>query len=284
MQVWLISKGCPMSVVLRLIALATVLLVVSGFGFSSRAPEPWQDWAVHAAADARVIDHSAWTGLLARYIKPGDDGLNRFAYGEVSPADRQVLKGYIAQLSAVEITGFNRKEQLAYWLNLYNAVTVQVILDHYPVKSIRDIDISGFLKNGPWQKELVSVEATPLTLDNIEHDILRPIWRDPRIHYGVNCASAGCPNLMTEAFTSANADAMLDANARAYVNSPRGVQVGRNGAVSVSSIYSWFAYDFSNSEAGVIKHLLEYAEPALAEKIRRANELSNTHYDWALNE
>lgn len=273
-----------MTVVFRLVALVTVLLVVSGFGFSSRAPQPWDDWAVHNDADTRVIDHAAWSGLLASYVKPGSDGLNLFAYGAVTPADRQVLKDYIAQLGGVAITGFNRKEQLAFWLNLYNAVTVQVILDHYPVKSIKDIDISGFLKDGPWQKELASVEETPLTLDNIEHDILRPIWRDPRIHYGVNCASVGCPNLMAEAFTGANVDAMLNANARAYVNSPRGVLVGPDGSVSVSSIYSWFAYDFGNSEAGVMKHLLQYAEPTLAEKIRAANGLSDTHYDWALNE
>ena len=273
-----------MVVVSRLVALATVLLVVSGFGFSSRAPQAWEDWAAHNDADARVIDHGAWSGLLATYVKPGSDGLNRFAYGAVTPADRQALKTYISGLSGVEITGFNRKEQLAYWLNLYNAVTVQVILDHYPVKSIKDIDISGFLKDGPWQKELVSVEETPLTLDNIEHAILRPIWRDPRIHYGVNCASVGCPNLLTGAFTGANADAMLDANARAYINSPRGVLVEADGSISVSSIYSWFAHDFGNSEAGVIEHLLKYAEPALGDKIRKANDLSDTHYDWALNE
>ncbi len=280
----LLWKVILMRVVSRLVALVTIFLVVSGFGFSSRAPQAWEDWAVHNDADARVIDHGAWSGLLATYVKPASDGLNRFAYGAVTPADRQILKGYIAQLGEVAITGFNRREQLAYWLNLYNAVTVQVILDHYPVKSIKDIDISGFLKDGPWQKELVSVEETPLTLDNIEHDILRPIWRDPRIHYGVNCASVGCPNLMSEAFTSANVDAMLDANARAYINSPRGVRVGKNGSISVSSIYSWFAHDFGNSEAGVMKHLLQYAEPALARQVRQANDLSDTHYDWALNE
>jgi hypothetical protein len=273
-----------MRVFARLIGLVTVLLVVSGFGFSSREPQPWEDWAVSNEADARVIDHGAWTGLLTSYVKPGNDGLNRFAYGTVTPADKQQLKSYIAGLVEVEITGYNRKEQLAYWLNLYNAVTVQVILDHYPVKSIRDIDISGFLKNGPWQKELVEVENTPLTLDNIEHDILRPIWRDPRIHYGVNCASVGCPNLMTEAFTSANVDALLDANARAYVNSPRGVLVNGNGDISVSSIYSWFAHDFGNSETGVINHLLKYAGDDLAASIRKSNDLSDTHYDWALNE
>ena len=273
-----------MSVVSRLIALVTLLLVVSGFGFSSRAPEPWEDWAVHNDSDTRAVDHSAWSGLLTTYVKPGTDGLNRFAYGEVTPADKQVLKDYIAQLSGVAITGFNRNEQLAYWLNLYNAVTVQVILDNYPVKSIKDVDISGFLKDGPWQKELVSVEETPLTLDNIEHDILRPIWRDPRIHYGVNCASVGCPNLMREAFSAANVDAMLDANARAYINSPRGVRVERNGSISVSSIYSWFADDVGNTESGVLEHLLKYAGPDLAAKIRQANDLSDTHYDWALNE
>jgi hypothetical protein len=273
-----------MRVVSRLVALVSVLLLVSGFGFSSRAPQAWEDWAVHNDADTRVIDHGAWSGLLASYVKPGSDGLNRFAYGAVTPEGRQALKDYISGLSAVEIIGFNRNEQLAYWLNLYNAVTVKVILDHYPVKSIKDIDISGFLKDGPWQKELVSVEGTPLSLDNIEHDILRPIWRDPRIHYGVNCASVGCPNLMSEAFTGASVDAMLDANARAYINSPRGVLVETSGSVSVSSIYSWFAYDFGNSEEGVMKHLLQYAEPALARKIREANDLSDTHYDWALNE
>jgi hypothetical protein len=273
-----------MKTVTRLIGLVTLLLVVSGFGFSSRAPQAWDDWAASNEADVRVIDHSAWSGLLASYVKPGKDGLNRFAYGKVSPSDRQALKSYIDTLSRVGITSFNRREQLAYWLNLYNAVTVQVILDHYPVKSIRDIDISGFLKNGPWQKELVSVEETPLTLDNIEHDILRPIWRDPRIHYGVNCASVGCPNLMSEAFTSANVDALLNANARAYVNSPRGVLVKANGEISVSSIYSWFAHDFGNSEAAVMSHLLEYAGDDLAAQLRKANSLTDTHYDWALNE
>lgn len=268
----------------RIIALITVWLVVSGFGFSSRAPQAWEDWAQSNPQDNRVIDHRQWDALLKKYIKPGKAGLNTFAYGKVTAADKAALQTYITSLEGIEVTGHNMNEQMAYWLNLYNAVTIKVVLDHYPVKTIRDIDISGFLKNGPWQKELVTVEETPLTLDDIEHAILRPIWKDPRIHYGVNCASVGCPNLQTSAFTGKTVSAQLDAGAKAFINSTRGVDISNRGTVSVSSIYSWFAYDFGNSEAGVMQHLLQFANPDLAEKLTRAGRLSDTHYDWALNE
>lgn len=268
----------------RIIALVTVWLVASGFGFSSTAPQAWEDWAQSNPQDARVIDHGEWNSLLKKYIKPGKAGLNTFAYGKVSTTDKAALQNYIRSLEAIEVTSYNRNEQLAYWINLYNAVTISVVLDHYPVKTIRDIDISGFLKNGPWQKELVTVEETPLTLDDIEHAILRPIWKDPRIHYGVNCASVGCPNLQTSAFTGKTVSAQLDRGANAYVNSTRGVEINRRGKVSVSSVYSWFAHDFGNSEAGVMQHLLKYANPDLAEKLTRAGRLSDTHYDWSLNE
>jgi len=271
-------------IVSRIIALMTVWLVVSGFGFSSSAPQAWDDWAQNNPQDTRVIDHGQWTSLLKKYIKPGKAGLNTFAYGTVTAADKAALQTFIGSLEAIEVTSYNRNEQLAYWINLYNAVTIKVVLDHYPVKTIRDIDISGFLKNGPWQKELVTVEATPLTLDDIEHAILRPIWKDPRIHYGVNCASVGCPNLQTSAFTGKTVSAQLDAGAKAYVNSTRGVEISKRGKVSVSSIYSWFAHDFGNSEKGVMQHLLRFANPDLAEKLTIAGRLSDTHYDWSLNE
>ena len=268
----------------KLLAVLTTWMLVSGFGFSSSAPEAWEDWAQSNAQDTSTIDHSAWTAILETHVIPGQDGLNRFAYSKLTADDKKALAAYIASMEAIEITSFNKNEQLAYWINLYNAVTVKVIADHYPVKSIRDIDISGFLKNGPWQKELVTVEETPLTLDNIEHAILRPIWKDPRIHYGVNCASVGCPNLRTKAFTSTNVDAELEQGAVDYINSPRGVLIKANGKVVVSSIYSWFAHDFGNSEKGVTAHLLKYAKPELAAAIKKAGSLSDHHYDWSLNE
>ena len=124
------------------------------------------------------------------------------------------------------MTQLNQSEQFAYWVNLYNAKTVDLVVAHYPVRSIRDIGISGLLATGPWGKKVVRVEGVDLSLDDVEHKILRPLWRDPRIHYAVNCASAGrCPNLARSAYTGASLEAMLKVAARDYVNSPRGASI-----------------------------------------------------------
>ncbi len=269
----------------RSAALVAVLLATSGFlnSWSSSKPELWEGWEAHNPKNAEPINHSAWNALLQKYVTTDKTGLNRFAYGKVTKADKQLLKKYIAQLSKIQITDRARNVQLAYWINLYNALTIDVVLKHYPVKSIRDIDISGVFANGPWGKALVTVEGEELTLDDIEHQILRPIWKDPRIHYGVNCASIGCPNLLKKPFTAKTVNAQLDQAARDYVNHPRGLQI-RNGKASASKIYEWFAYDFGNSEKGVIKHLIRYATPERAAALKKAGRISDTVYDWSLNE
>ena len=123
-----------------------------------------------------------------------------FDYAAVTQADRTALKTYLKDLQAVRVTTLPRRAQMPFWINLYNALTVEVILDNYPVKSIRDIK-SGLFSSGPWSTELVRVEGHDLSLDDIEHEILRPIWKDKRIHYAVNCASIGCPNLAAKAYT-----------------------------------------------------------------------------------
>lgn len=173
---------------------------------------------------------------------------------------------------------------MAYWINLYNALTMQVVLEHYPVDSIRDIDISpGWFSDGPWGAKLVGVEGEQLTLDDIEHRILRPIWQDPRIHYTVNCASVGCPNLALEAYTTANYNELAEAGVRAYINSPRGAVVDK-GRLKVSSIYAWFKTDFGGTDASVIQHLRQYAEPELAAELDGVKKISDDFYDWSLNE
>ena len=261
----------------------TLLLVALVFtaGFSSKAPSALPHWKASVKASTQKIDHSDWDALLGRYIRTDKAGLNRFSYGKVSKADKAKLSGYVDRLAAVKITKHSRKEQLAYWINLYNALTVKVILDNYPVKSIREIS-SGVFSRGPWGKKLIKVEGRDLTLDDIEHRILRPIWRDPRIHYGVNCASVGCPNLQKDAYTGDNANKLLTIGARQYINSPRGVLIKGND-VQVSKIYDWFAYDFGNSEKGVLKHLQKYAKPKLAKELRRIGRIDDTEYDWDLN-
>lgn len=244
--------------------------------------ELWPQWAAHDESATAMIDHGAWDRFLRIYVSRDAEGVNRVAYGRVTEADRARLDAYVAALAALPITRYGRAEQFAYWVNLYNAVTVQVILDHYPVASIRDIN-DGFLSPGPWDRELVTVAGEALTLNDIESRILRPIWQDPRVHYAVNCASVGCPNLQPRAFTAANSEALLEAAARDYVNHARGVAPGDDG-LQVSSIYIWFRDDFGGSEATVLDHFRRYADPALSGELAGGAEIDGYDYDWTLNE
>jgi hypothetical protein len=173
---------------------------------------------------------------------------------------------------------------MAFWINLYNALTVQIVLAHYPVRSIRDIDLSrGLFADGPWDQKLIRVDGQPLSLNDIEHRILRPIWADNRVHYAVNCAAVGCPNLATTAYTGANGDRLLGVAARAYVNTPRGAKV-EQGRLTVSKIYAWYMDDFGGSEAGVIAHIESLAAPALQAALAARRGDIRTAYDWSLND
>ncbi len=272
-----------------LVAFAAALAPLPAAAFSLEAlfapkAELWQRWAGHVATSTEAVDHRPWERFLKTYVAQADDGVNRAAYGRVTGADKRALDGYVNALAAIPISAYTRSEQLPYWINLYNALTVKVVLDHYPVASILDIDISpGLFANGPWNKKLVRIEGEMVSLNDIEHRILRPIWRDPRIHYAVNCASFGCPNLQPTAFTAANADALLTAAARAYVNHPRGARI-EGGRLIVSSIYVWFQEDFGGSDAGVISHLERYAGPELRSRLAQVKRIGKHTYDWALND
>lgn len=264
-----------------------VLPGVAGAGALERlfAPksELWAHWARHDAADTRRIDHAEWDRFIATYARPSGDGVRRLAYAAVSDADRAALARYLERLQTVRISGYSRAEQFAYWVNLYNALTVQTVLDHYPVASIRDIDISpGLFADGPWGRKALRIEGEAVSLDDIEHRILRPVWQDPRIHYAVNCAAVGCPDLQAEAFTAENTERLLAQGARDYVNHPRGVRVDEAG-VTLSSIYNWFASDF-DVDGGVLAHVRQYADPALRSRLADVARIDGYAYDWALND
>jgi hypothetical protein len=268
-----------------LLVIAAAPLLAAFFFESLLAPKAdlWPRWQAHQESSTQTIDHGAWDAFLGRYVIYSGDGINRVDYGKVGAADRAALAAYVDRLSGLPISTHNRPQQRAYWINLYNALTVRVILDHYPVDSIRDIDIAGGLfTDGPWQKKLLRIEGQSVSLDDIEHRILRPIWRDARLHYALNCAAVGCPNLQTRAFTVANSEILLDAAARAYVNHPRGVRAEPEWLI-VSSIYVWFEEDFGGSDDGVLEHLKRYAEPELARRLGEFHEINNHLYDWALN-
>ena len=267
---------------MRLAALA-LLMALSLAALAAPKAELWERWAESTQSKAG-IEHKEWNDFLARNVKAGKDGINRIAYARVSKKDREVLDAYVDTLQRIPIRRFSRAEQRAYWINLYNAATVKVVLDHYPVDSIMKISISpGLFAKGPWKKKLLTVEGQGVSLDDIEHRILRPIWKDPRTHYSVNCASMGCPNLQAQAYTSGNMEELLDAGARQYVNHPRGARVDK-GRLTVSSIYVWFGSDFGGGDAAVIKHLAQYAEPPLAKKLAEVRRIDGDEYDWALND
>jgi hypothetical protein len=259
------------------------LMAFSLAALAAPKAELWERWSAHSQNKVGIV-HKEWNDFLGHYVKPGSDGITRVAYGAVTPADRKALAAYLRKLQDVPIRKFARAEQRAYWINLYNATTVNVVLEHYPVESITKISISpGLFAKGPWKKKLLTIEGEPVSLDDIEHRILRPIWKDPRTHYAVNCASLGCPNLPPKAFTPGNTEELLEQGAKAYVNHPRGASFD-GGTLTVSSIYVWFRSDFGGNDAGVIAHLKKYAEPALKKKLAEVDEIDGDTYDWTLND
>lgn len=267
--------------------LLPLLLLAGLIGPAAAAPsaERWALWERHDDANPATIDQQAWGRFLRTYLRPGADGVTRVAYAAVTPADRTALEADLRAKAALPISRYSRREQQAYWTNLYNALTAQVVLQHYPVESINTISLTPglFSARGPWGKKLIEVEGTPVSLNDIEHRILRPIWRDARTHYAVNCASIGCPNLAAEPYSAANMEALLDRGARAYVNHPRGARVA-NGRLTASRIYDWYQADFGGNERGVVEHLGRYATPPLAQALLGVDGVSGYAYDWSLND
>ena len=264
-------------------ALFLFLLALPASALGAPRANLWSDWLAHDPESSLRVDHDPWDAFLAAYLSPGPDGVNRLAYARVTDRDKAALDAYVKKLAATPVSRLAREEQLPYWINLYNALTVQVVLDHFPVKSITDIDISpGLFSFGPWDKKLLVVEGREVSLNDIEHRILRPIWKDPRLHYAVNCASLGCPNLRGKAFARGNTETMLELGAREYVNHPRGMSV-KKGELVVSSIYHWFKEDFGGAGQGVVEHLRRHASPQWRDRLAGFEDYGDHHYDWTLN-
>ncbi len=260
-------------------ALATAGLGVSGAALAQTGAARF----ARLGAGAGVFDHAAWDRLLEAYVRPGADGINRIRYGawRDASADRAALAAYIAALAGARISALSRPEQFAFWVNLYNALTVRTILDAFPVRSIRDIRPT-LLSIGPWGQPAARIDGVDLSLDDIEHRILRPGFGDNRVHYAVNCASLGCPNLAARAWRGATLEADLDIAARAFINHPRGARI-EAGRLRVSSIFHWYEADFGGTDAGVIAHLARFAAPPLRAGLAPVRTISGHDYDWRLN-
>ena len=239
-------------------------------------------WLANDESNTSTINHQPWQDFLEQYLVTGESGVNLLKYSAVSDTDHKALKTYLDTLQAIDPRRHNRTEQMAYWINLYNALTVDVVLDAYPVKSILKIG-GSFFSPGPWNKKHLKIAGQKLSLNDIEHGILRPIWKDSRVHFAVNCASYSCPNLSATVYTAKNVEDQLAHAAEDYVNSPRGITIDGEDLL-LSKIFDWYQIDFGSNESELLNELATHAKPELAERLKNHDGDIDYDYDWSLNE
>ena len=243
----------------------------------------WPKWIVNNPLSQDVISHHEWQDFLTRRVITNDEGINLIDYPHLTEADLDSLKHYITRLSQINIGSYNRNEQLAFWINLYNALIVQTVADYYPINTIQEINISpGLFNVGPWGANLVTISNTQLSLDDIQNRIIRAIWNDPRTHYAINDGAIGEANLSKEAYQGASIDAQLNQAASGYINSLRGMQI-IEGKLIVSKIYDWYIDDFGGGELQLIKHLSCYAKEPVRHQLQTLSAINSYIYNWHLN-
>ena len=227
--------------------------------------------------ESEPVDYQDWEAFLAEYVTIDADGVARLPYGTLPSDTASQLSAFIARLETIDTTSLTKPQQMAYWINLYNAGTVRLILENYPIKSIRKI-------KKPWDQPVATVNGVSVTLNQIEHGVIRPVFNDARVHYAVNCASVGCPNLANKAYTGESLEEMLDEAARAFINNPRGVIVDKRGDITVSKIFGWYKEDSGNSDQEILDHIRLFASPSLKSALEGVTKIDDYDYDWDLNE
>ncbi len=251
---------------------AALALALATAGTASAASE--------AAGDR---EHAAWNSLLRRYVS--DDLVDYAALKRGRPE----LDAYLRSLESVdrsELEEWPRPDQLAFWINAYNAYTVKLVLDHYPLRSIRSI---GLLPGAAFRRKFIPLERVAggkLSLDDIEHRILRERFRQPRIHFAIVCASRSCPVLRNEAYQGRDLDAQLDDAARSFIRDPtRNRYDPASRTLALSSIFKWFRGDFEAAAGTLPAFVARYADEPTAEELRRGGvRIEFLDYDWSLNE
>jgi hypothetical protein len=246
--------------------LSSILIFVSTFCILlNLAPSGWPKAAV---------DNSIYGELLNKYVKNGVVDYQGFKN------DEGKLDEYLRVLENTNVSELPRDEKFAFYVNAYNAWTIKLVLSAYPgIKSIKDL---GNIFRSPWEKEIVRLDGRILTLDDIENVILRAQFKDPRVHFVLNCASKSCPPLLSEPYRGSTLNRQLDNAARAFINDPQSNYLKAN-KLYVSRIFKWFSEDFNKD---VIGFFLKYAEGDFKKELEaKKDELKILYlsYDWSLN-
>ncbi|MGD2272181.1 MAG: DUF547 domain-containing protein [Desulfobacterales bacterium] len=244
------------------------ILVLSLTAFVAGGLSANDGWA------AATVDNSIYAELLTKYVNNGQVDYEGFKREE------QRLDQYLHVLKNVDPKQLSRNEQFAFYTNAYNAWTIKLILSKYPdIDSIREL---GIFNTGPWKKNVVSLKGEKVSLDDIEHDILRPGFKDPRVHFAINCAAHSCPPLRSEPYYGARLDQQLDGATIAFINNPKRNYLDGN-RLYVSKIFDWFAEDFNHDPYSFV---LKFAEDDFKEALEKKKgniKLKYLPYDWSLN-
>ena len=226
------------------------------------------------ASNGSGVSHSIFGDLLHKYVSDGNVNYAGFQ------SEEDKLDQYLDLLQSVDPEALSRNEQFAFYANVYNAWTIKLILTKYPgIESIKEL---GIFSTGPWKKKVVRLSGETVSLDHIEHDILRPRFKDPRVHFAINCAAISCPPLRSEPYLADKLDQQLEDATRTFINNPDSYRLeGQN--LHVSRIFKWFSEDFNEDALGFF---IKYANQDLKEKLASNPEkisIKYLEYDWSLN-
>jgi hypothetical protein len=227
------------------------------------------------SVSAESVDNRIYAELLHKYVRDGIVDYEGFQSQET------LLDQYLSILEKVDPMNLSRKSRFAFYVNAYNAWTIKLILSKYPhIQSIKDI--GSFFKS-PWKRKLCRINGDIITLDDIEHNILRPQFRDPRVHFAINCASASCPPLRSEPYVGESLNEQLDDAVEKFINNPQRNRM-EGTTLYLSKIFKWFPEDFGDD---VLDFILQYAKGDLRSDIELNRDILKVKYldyDWALNE
>ena len=239
------------------------LLILSAFGFKNiNKNKP------------KIITHKLWSALLKKHVNSkGNVNYKGFI------KDSAALNHYLKLLSdSPPDSSVTKNEKFAYWINAYNAFTIKLITENYPLKSIKDLG-STATKNSPWDKKFFTIGGKEMTLNNIEHDILRKQFNDPRLHFAINCASYSCPKLLNSAFEGNTLNKQLSARAVDFLNDTTKNIITPSSA-KLSSILLWYGNDFIKTGVSKIEYINKYSNI----KMLLTAKIDYLKYDWNLND
>ena len=221
--------------------------------------------------------HTPFDSLLQAYVR---DGGVRYRAWAANANNLTRLSKYIEALEDLDPETWSTTEALAFWINLYNAATLKLVLNHYPLKSIREI---GGEKESPWNRTVVAVAGESLTLNQIENDIIRPRFGEGRIHFALNCAAIGCPPLAAHAYTGHDLEAQLETVTTATLAKPQWLTITAD-EIRVTKLFEWYEQDFVDDEGSLRDFLARYRQEDREVLLDEARKIVYMDYNWQLNE